>query len=223
MTYTLQHFQTKHVLGPVVMLWAIICAATAGVTTWQGLYAQRFFLGKLALLRYKWSLAENVDPDGAGFTESIIPTGFMVTLSGYYTQREQSSRQSWWFSGTGWFTIIGGAFNYGFAQIDGGALKPWQYIYVFAGVLTFLFGIWCFFLPNNPLNAWFLTPEERLVAVERLRASQTGVKNQTVKKGQLKEAILDIKIWLVALTMAAAYGPLFLCLFLHLLLLLVNL
>ncbi|KAL3432416.1 major facilitator superfamily domain-containing protein [Aspergillus tetrazonus] len=184
MTYTLQHFQTKHVLGPVVMLWAIICAATAGVTTWQGLYAQRFFLG---------------------FTESIIPTGFMVTVSGYYTQREQSSRQSWWFSGTGWFTIIGGAFNYGFAQIDGGALKPWQYIYVFAGVLTFLFGIWCFFLPNDPLNAWFLTPEERLVAVERLRASQTGVKNQTVKKGQLKEAILDIKIWLVALTMAAAY------------------
>ncbi|KAL4971656.1 major facilitator superfamily domain-containing protein [Aspergillus desertorum] len=129
----------------------------------------------------------------------------MVTVSGYYTQREQSSRQSWWFSGTGWFTIIGGAFNYGFAQIDNGALKPWQYIYVFAGLLTFLFGIWCFFLPNDPLNAWFLTSEERLVAVERLRASQTGVKNNQLKKGQLKEAVLDVKIWLVALTMAAAY------------------
>ncbi|KAL4899318.1 hypothetical protein BDW74DRAFT_189424 [Aspergillus multicolor] len=184
MTYTLQCFQTKYVLGPVVMLWAIICAATAGVTTWQGLFVQRFFLG---------------------FTESIIPTGFMVTVSGYYTQREQSSRQSWWFSGTGWFTIIGGAFNYGFAQIDGGTLKTWQYIYVFAGVLTFLFGIWCFFLPNDPLNAWFLTPEERLVAVERLRASRTGVKNHKLKPGQLKEAVLDVKIWLVALTMAAAY------------------
>ncbi|RDW63209.1 putative MFS transporter [Aspergillus mulundensis] len=184
MTYTLQCFQTKYVLGPVVMLWAIICAATAGVTTWQGLFVQRFFLG---------------------FTESIIPTGFMVIVSGYYTQREQSSRQSWWFSGTGWFIIIGGAFNYGFAQIDGGALKPWQYIYVFAGVLTFLFGIWCFFLPNDPLNAWFLTPDERLVAVERLRASQTGVKNNQLKPAQLKEAVLDVKIWLVALTMAAAY------------------
>ncbi|KAL4795797.1 major facilitator superfamily domain-containing protein [Aspergillus venezuelensis] len=183
MTYTLQLFQTKYVLGPVVMLWAIICAATAGVSTWQGLFVQRFFLG---------------------FTEAIIPTGFMVTVSGYYTQQEQSSRQSWWFSGTGWFTIIGGGFNYGFAQIEG-ALKPWQYIYIFAGVLTFLFGIWCFFLPNNPLNAWFLTPEERVVAVERLRKSQTGVKNHKLKPGQLKEAILDVKIWLVALTMAAAY------------------
>ncbi|KAL4802198.1 major facilitator superfamily domain-containing protein [Aspergillus unguis] len=183
MTYTLQLFKTKYVLGPAVVLWAIICAATAGVTTWQGLFVQRFFLG---------------------FTESIIPTGFMVIVSGFYTQQEQSSRQSWWFSGTGWFTIIGGGFNYGFAQIDG-ALKPWQYIYIFAGALTCLFGIWCFFIPDDPLNAWFLSEEERLVAVERLRASQTGVKHNKLKPNQLKEALLDIKIWLVALTMAAAY------------------
>ncbi|PYI19604.1 MFS general substrate transporter [Aspergillus japonicus CBS 114.51] len=189
MTYLLQYFKTRYVLGPSVILWAIVCAATAGVTSWRGLLALRFFLG---------------------FTEAIIPTGFMVTVSGYYTQREQSLRQSWWWSGTGWFTIIGGGFNYGFAQIKGGALKPWQYIYVFAGVLTFLFGIWCFFLPNDPLHAWFLTPEERIVAVERLRASQLGVKSHELKKGQIKEALLDVRIWLIALTMAAAYHPLLL-------------
>ncbi len=42
-----------------------------------------------------------------GFVESIIPTGFMCIVSGYYTQAEQSLRQSWWFSSTGLFTIIG--------------------------------------------------------------------------------------------------------------------
>lgn len=46
MTYLLQRFNTRFVLGPAVMIWAVICAATAGVTTWQGLLAQRFFLGK---------------------------------------------------------------------------------------------------------------------------------------------------------------------------------
>lgn len=46
MTYILQLFQTRRVLGPAVIIWAIICAATAGVTTWKGLFAQRFFLGK---------------------------------------------------------------------------------------------------------------------------------------------------------------------------------
>ncbi|KAF4544371.1 MFS transporter [Lasiodiplodia theobromae] len=184
MTYMLQRFNTRYILGPAVMLWAVICAATAGVTDWKGLFVQRFFLG---------------------FTESIVPTAFMITVSGYYTQSEQALRQTWWFSGTGWFTIIGGALNYGFAQISGGALTPWQYIYVLAGGLTFLFGLWCFALPNSSLNAWFLTPEERIVAVERLRAGQTGVRNQEVKWSQIKEAALDVKVWLVALIMASAY------------------
>lgn len=45
MTYILQRFNNRYILGPAVMLWAVICAATAGVTTWQGLLVQRFFLG----------------------------------------------------------------------------------------------------------------------------------------------------------------------------------
>ncbi|KAI1293219.1 putative MFS transporter [Xylaria venustula] len=184
MTYLLQRCHTRFVLGPAVMIWAVICAATAGVSTWQGLLVQRFFLG---------------------FTESIVPTAFMIIVSGYYTQSEQSLRQTWWFSGTGWFTIIGSALNYGFAQIEGSPLKPWQAIYVLAGALTFLFGIWCFWLPNSPLDAWFLTPEERIVAVERLRAGQTGVRNREIKSAQIKEAVFDAKIWLVALTMGSAY------------------
>lgn len=133
----------------------------------------------------------------------------MITVSGFYTQSEQALRQSWWFSGTGWAGIIGGALNYGFAQIDSGALAPWQYIYILAGGLTFLFGLLCFAIPSSPLNAWFLSPEERLVAVERLRAGQTGVRNQEIKLYQIKEAVLDIKVWLVAITMAAAYVLLF--------------
>lgn len=200
MTYLLQRFNTRWTLGPVVMIWAIICAATAGVTSWQGLLIQRFFLGR------SLSPHETQPTYSAcvtGFTESIIPTAFMTTVSGYYTQKEQALRQSWWFSGTGWFTIIGSALNYGFAQIKGGALAPWQYIYLLAGGLTFMFGIWCFFLPNSPLTAWFLKPEERTIAVERLRRGQTGVKNQTIKGGQIKEAVLDPKVWLVALTMAS--------------------
>ena len=100
MTFALQRFNIGRILGGVVIAWAGICMLTAAVTTYQGLYAQRFFLG---------------------FVESIIPTGFMCIVSGYYTQEEQALRQSWWFASTGLFTIIGGALNYGFAQITGGA------------------------------------------------------------------------------------------------------
>ncbi|KAF7591571.1 hypothetical protein BBP40_001451 [Aspergillus hancockii] len=175
MTFILQRFKTQYVFGPIVMMWAITCAATAGVTSWQG------------------------------FVESVVPTGFMTIVSGYYTQKEQAMRQAWWFSGTGWFTIIGGALNYAFGQISSGALKRWQYIYIFAGALTFLFGLWCCIMPNSPATAWFLTPEERVVAVERLRKGQTGVRCQKIKWSHIKESFLDVKLYLVAIMMAAAY------------------
>jgi len=184
MTFALQRCNLGRILGGVVVVWATVCMLTAAVTTYHGLYVQRFFLG---------------------FVESIIPTGFMCIIAGYYTQEEQALRQSWWLSSTGLFTIVGGALNYGFAQITAGALKRWQYIYLLAGCLTLLFGLWCFVIPNSPASAWFLTPAERIVAVERLRKGQTGVRCQQIKPSQLKEAFLDSKVWLVFVLMASAY------------------
>ena len=184
MTFLLQRFRVGRVLGVLVVLWGMIAMLTATVTSWRGLFAQRFFLG---------------------FVESVIPTAFMCIVSGYYTQQEQALRQSWWFSSTGGWTIIGGALNYGFAQITGGSLARWQYIYLLAGSLTVLFGCVCFAVPNSEVSAWFLSSAERVVAVERLRKGQTGVRCQKLKGSQIREAALDIKIWLVALMMAAAY------------------
>ena len=43
------------------------------------------------------------------------------------------------------------------------------------GALTVLFGLFCFTIPDSPMDAWFLTKEEKIVAVERLRSSQTGI------------------------------------------------
>ncbi|EFQ27359.1 major facilitator superfamily transporter [Colletotrichum graminicola] len=191
MTYALQRFPPGRTLGAVVLAWAAACASTAAVSDHRGLYAQRFALG---------------------FVESAVPTGFMCVVAGYYTQAEQSLRQSWWFSATGLFTIIGGGLNYAFAQVpsssargNGGRLRPWQSIYILAGCLTFLFGVACFFLPASPVSAWFLTPEERFAAVERLRRGQTGVRCAKFKPHQLREAVADAKVWLVALMMASAY------------------
>jgi MFS family permease len=45
MAFALQRFNMGRILGGVVCFWALICMLTAAVTTWQGLYAQRFFLG----------------------------------------------------------------------------------------------------------------------------------------------------------------------------------
>ncbi|KAL8942665.1 MAG: hypothetical protein Q9216_001519 [Gyalolechia sp. 2 TL-2023] len=183
LTFLLQRFTMGRVLGGIVILWGLVAMLTAAVTSWQGLFVQRFFLG---------------------FVESIMPTAFMCIIASYYTQKEQALRQSWWFSATGGWTIIGGALNYGFAQITGGSLKRWQYIYLLAGALTVIYGGICFLIPNSAVSAWFLTPEERVIAVERLRKGQTGVRCQKLKSSQLREALLDPKIWIVSFMMAGA-------------------
>ncbi|GAB1316064.1 Allantoate transport protein [Madurella fahalii] len=188
LTFALQRFNMGRLLGAIVIIWSAICMATAGVSTHQGLYVQRFFLG---------------------FFEGIVPTSFMCIISSYYTQEEQALRQSFWFSATCLFNIIGGGLNYGFSRIPGGSgggLRSWQYIYLLAGVLTIAFGLVCFATPNSPVTAWFLSDDEKFAAVERLRRNQGGVRCTKIKMSQIKESILrDPKTYLVFIIITAAY------------------
>ncbi|KAF7504668.1 hypothetical protein GJ744_002022 [Endocarpon pusillum] len=184
LTYLFQRLSLGRVLGAVVVAWGGIAMLTAAVRGHRGLFAQRFFLG---------------------FTESIMPTAFMVVVSGYYTQAEQTMRQSWWYSATGGWTVIGAALNYAFAHITAGALARWQYLYLLAGAITVLFGLCCFWLPNSPASAWWFDGEEKVVAIERLRMGQMGVRCQKLKWGQIREAVLDPKCWLLGVMMGAAY------------------
>jgi len=75
---------------------------------------------------------------------------------------------------------------------------------VVAGALTILYGFWCFAIPDSPMDAWFLTHEEKIVAVERLRSSQTGVRNHKIKFQHIKNAFLDPKFPLIFIMMATA-------------------
>ena len=40
------------------------------------------------------------------------------------------------------------------------------------------------FFPDSPTNAWFLTPDERVKAIQRIKENQTGVENKHFKKEQ---------------------------------------
>ncbi|KAL9109882.1 MAG: hypothetical protein Q9227_005585 [Pyrenula ochraceoflavens] len=184
LTIALQRLHTGRLLGGIVIVWSTTCMATAGISTWRGLYVQRFFLG---------------------FVESVIPTAATTIISNYYTQREQALRQTAWLWTPSAAIILGGLLNYGFAHIDGGSLRPWQYIYLLAGTLSLVFGLLCFAIPDSPVTAWFLTKEERIVAVERLRRGQTGVTSHKIKWSQVVEAFLDVKLYLLAIMSTASW------------------
>ena len=50
-------------------------------------------------------------------------------------------------------------------------------------------------MPDNQLNARFLSKEERVLAIERVRSNQQGIGNKHFKLYQFKEALLDPMVW----------------------------
>jgi len=54
-----------------------------------------------------------------------------------------------------------------------------------------------FVMPDNQLNARWLKPADRVLAVERVRVNQQGIGNKHFKFYQVKEALLDPLTWAI--------------------------
>ena len=56
---------------------------------------------------------------------------------------------------------------------------------IITGIITLLTAVAFWFLfPDSPTNAWFLNPDERRLAVLRIKVNQTGVENKHWKYDQ---------------------------------------
>lgn len=76
------------------------------------------------------------------------------------------------------------------------AIKSWQLVFLVVGLFTAAMGAaFLYLMPDSQLNARFLTPRERLLAVERIRVNQQGVGNKHFKWYQCKEALTDPMVW----------------------------
>lgn len=56
-----------------------------------------------------------------------------------------------------------------------------------------------YFLPDTQANARFLSPEQKIRAVERVKVNQSVIKSNEFRWDHFFEAMLDIKIWLIFL------------------------
>jgi ACS family allantoate permease-like MFS transporter len=150
----------------------------AAVSNFAGAVAVRFFLGVF---------------------EAAVTPGFALFTSQWYTRKEQGTRTGIWFSFNGFAQIFGGLVAYGIStgvKKHGSSIAPWKIVFLLIGLLTAIVGaIFLYFMPDNQLNARFLTPTERLMAIERIRKNQQGVGNKHFKMYQLKEALLDPMSW----------------------------
>ncbi|KAH9834589.1 MFS general substrate transporter [Rhodofomes roseus] len=180
-----------------IFIWGAAMACHAACKNFGGLLACRFVLG---------------------ICEGSVTPGFMVVTSMFYTRKEQTLRVGYWFMMNGTAQIILGFVSFGSLHTHTPNFEPWQWhthndgvrLVVITGAITIVSSLafWVMF-PDSPTNAWFLTHEERVIAVQRLKArvNQTGVENKHFKKEQFYEALLDPKTWLFFLFSALDNVP----------------
>ncbi|KAI0841353.1 MFS general substrate transporter [Hypoxylon sp. FL0890] len=174
-----------------VTLWGAPLACLAACTSYARLLVCRFFLGVLEA--------------------AVIPAWVLFT-SQWYTKEEQAFRVGIWFSMCGAAQMFGGFFAYGVATHVGkdpnAALRGWQIIFLFLGLLTAVMGIaFWFVMPDSPAVARFLDKEQKGLHLERIRHNEQGIGSQTFKWAQVKEVLTDTTTWLYAFWVFAANTP----------------
>jgi MFS family permease len=167
-------------LGANIVLWGIILMLHAVGTSFGAFFALRFLLG---------------------MCESCVAPSLILIISMFYKKNEQAKRISWFYVMNGITQIFGGFVAYGISFDNGKQLAPFKIIYILLGGLAILVGVCVLiWLPDSPVHAHFLTQEERIAALERVRDDAGGTENKTLKKYQVIEALTDIRTWLIVLT-----------------------
>lgn len=81
-------------------------------------------------------------------------------------------------------------------------------MYLILGTLAVVNGILVvLFLPDSPTTAHFLSEDERIAALERVRLDQGGTHNKHIKKYQIVEAFKDIRTWIMFILLMCTGVP----------------
>ncbi|KAF8809386.1 MFS general substrate transporter [Phlegmacium glaucopus] len=178
--YISQKTRIAKYLGGNIVLWGAILMLHAAAPTFGSFFALRFLLG---------------------MCESCVAPILILLISMFYKKEEQASRISWFYVMNGLTQVFGGFVAYGVSFSENKAIPPYKIIYVLLGGLAILVGICVLiWLPDSPVHASFLTKEERVAALERIRNDQGGTLNKQFKKDQVWEAVTDVRTWLIVLS-----------------------
>ncbi|KAF2826618.1 MFS general substrate transporter [Ophiobolus disseminans] len=182
--YILVKLRYRQVLPVIIVCWGIsVAGGLAGSRSYAGLLASRFFLG--------------------AFEAAVIPLFSIITIA-FYRRSEQPFRVACWYSCYGLSTLLSSPIVYGFGRIHSHTLFRYQVVYLFFGLLTIVVGLGTYWWAHDsPGEARYLTPEDRLKAVDRLKANQQGIVSHKFNWKQVLEAVTELKYWLYMIMVIA--------------------
>ncbi|RBR23988.1 uncharacterized protein FIESC28_03298 [Fusarium coffeatum] len=158
----------------MVLAWGTTLILMTWAKEFKTLMVARFFLG--------------------AFEASIGPSFIAITQM-WWRRREQTLRIGSWYCMNGLTWVLGSLITYGLASIES-KMKPYQIIFLFFGAITVGVSFVMFFwMPDSPTEAKFLSDEDKIIAIERLRNNQMGVMSREWRAPHVIEALKDLKTW----------------------------
>ncbi|KAJ2985139.1 hypothetical protein NUW54_g10250 [Trametes sanguinea] len=199
--YIAQRLRLAKYLGTNIVAWGVIMMLHAIPSSFGPFFALRLLLGMLEscvapILILIVSMFYKKNEQVCDL--HISRRGLYRSLRG--REHRQGSRMAWFYMMNGVAGIFGGFLAYGISFIPNRGFAPFKIIYLMLGALAIATGVAVLlWMPDSPANARFLTTEERIAAIERIRDGQCGTENKRLKKDQVLEALLDIRTWLIVL------------------------
>jgi MFS family permease len=114
-----------------------------------------------------------------------------------YRRQELGFRTSIYISAASASGAFGGLLAIGLSKIPpSGALNTWRWIFFCEGFITLVIaGLAFWFIPAGPEAAKFLTEEEKIVAVDRLRVDSAGTsEGQSTKFKHVWQALGSVHV-----------------------------
>lgn len=129
--------------------------------------------------------------------EAIIVPGISLIIAGFYKKAEQPPRNALVFAA--FSSVINGFLSWAIGHVPSSApLAIWQYLFILTGSVSMAWSIFALiYLPSDPMEARFLSAQQKHHAVQRVAENKTGIVNRTFKIDQAKEAVLDPKTWVL--------------------------
>jgi MFS family permease len=131
--------------------------------------------------------------------EATISPSLMLITSQWFTKSEQAPRFAFWHSAAGVGQILGGLLSFAFQAVpENYPMHGWRLMFLTLGGVTFLVGAISFYwIPDTPMNARFLSVEEKVAILRHVSVNMTGVANHKARPAEIWEAVKDPQIYLL--------------------------
>ncbi|KAL4792494.1 major facilitator superfamily domain-containing protein [Aspergillus venezuelensis] len=171
----------KHFITGSLFLWALLIGVHPAVKTGRQMMAVRFLLG---------------------MTESQIVPSTAVLHQAFFPPKQSPWVQLLWWAFGSMANVLLTMVAYKLIIDDNtgtlaGGINSWKWLHIICTLLTFtVFVPLVIFLPNSPLDAKWLSIEEKVHTMEIIRETHAGITNSTFKWSQVRESFTDLKSWL---------------------------